>query len=61
MGLDPVNQDSIVRLAAHYAALKRELAVRHGNDRVAYTEAKTDFIRAIEAHATAGDCPAGSR
>ena len=30
--------------AAEYAALKRELAVRLGDDREAYTDAKTEFI-----------------
>jgi len=33
-------------LAAGYAALKRRLADRFGDDREAYTEAKGDFIRA---------------
>ena len=32
-------------VAAAYAALKRELAALYPNDRDAYTEAKTDFIR----------------
>lgn len=32
-------------LAAAYAALKRQLAARHRDDRDAYTEAKSDFIR----------------
>ena len=32
--------------AQRYAALKRELAARLGDDRDAYTEAKGDFIRA---------------
>jgi GrpB-like predicted nucleotidyltransferase (UPF0157 family) len=32
-------------LAGRYEELKRELAVRHRDDRLAYTEAKTDFIR----------------
>ncbi len=34
-------------LAAAYAALKRQLAVRHRDDRDAYTEAKSDFIRRV--------------
>ncbi|HEX7244873.1 MAG TPA: GrpB family protein [Solirubrobacterales bacterium] len=34
------------RLAADYAALKRDLAKRHRDDREAYTEAKSTFIRA---------------
>ncbi len=31
--------------ASAYASLKRDLAIRFGNDREAYTEAKADFIR----------------
>jgi GrpB-like predicted nucleotidyltransferase (UPF0157 family) len=31
--------------AAEYERLKRELAARHGSDRGAYTDAKTDFIK----------------
>jgi GrpB-like predicted nucleotidyltransferase (UPF0157 family) len=34
------------QLAADYAALKRELAERHREDREAYTDAKAGFIRA---------------
>ena len=34
-------------VAYEYVALKRELAVRHRNDRLAYTEAKTEFIDAV--------------
>jgi GrpB-like predicted nucleotidyltransferase (UPF0157 family) len=34
-------------VAAEYAALKRELAARFEHDRDAYTDAKSDFIRAI--------------
>jgi GrpB-like predicted nucleotidyltransferase (UPF0157 family) len=30
--------------AAEYARLKTELAARHRDDRLAYTDAKTDFI-----------------
>jgi len=30
-----------------YAALKRELAATHGDDRASYTEAKTAFIEAV--------------
>jgi len=37
--------------AAAYSALKRDLAARHGNDLVAYTEAKTPFIEACHAKA----------
>lgn len=33
--------------AAAYAELKRRLAGEHPNDRVAYTQAKTDFIRSV--------------
>ena len=33
--------------AAEYAAVKRELARRHANDRVAYTDAKSDFIARV--------------
>ena len=34
-------------VARAYVALKRELAARHRNDRLAYTEAKTEFIDAV--------------
>jgi GrpB-like predicted nucleotidyltransferase (UPF0157 family) len=34
------------RVAGRYTALKRELAERHRNDREAYTEAKSAFVRA---------------
>ncbi len=34
------------RLAMDYAALKRQLAARHCDDREAYTEAKSAFVRA---------------
>lgn len=40
-------------LAAEYAALKRRLAAQYGTDRVGYTEAKTDFIQAVEARGAA--------
>ena len=33
-------------VAREYVALKRELAARHRDDRSAYTEAKTEFIKA---------------
>ncbi|SRR5712691_11076806 len=33
--------------ARQYSELKRSLAARHGNDRGAYTEAKTDFVNRI--------------
>jgi GrpB-like predicted nucleotidyltransferase (UPF0157 family) len=36
-------------VAQQYGALKRTLADRFQNDRRAYSEAKTDFIRSIEA------------
>jgi GrpB-like predicted nucleotidyltransferase (UPF0157 family) len=35
------------QVAGRYASLKRELAERHRDDREAYTEAKSDFVRAI--------------
>jgi len=38
-------------LAADYAALKRRLAAQYGTDRIGYTEAKTEFIQAVEAKA----------
>jgi len=34
-------------LAAEYLELKRALALRHGRDRKAYTEAKGAFIRVV--------------
>jgi GrpB-like predicted nucleotidyltransferase (UPF0157 family) len=37
--------------AARYAALKRELAGRHGTDRDAYTDGKTAFVDAVLAKA----------
>ncbi len=43
--------------AREYAALKRELAERYRTDRVAYTDAKTEFIRGIEARAAAARSP----
>ena len=39
--------------AAAYGELKRELAATHPNDVHTYTEAKTAFIRSIEAQALA--------
>lgn len=33
--------------AARYATLKRELAERHGAERLAYTEAKSDFVESV--------------
>ena len=39
-------------VAAEYAALKRELASRLGDDREAYTEAKTEFILRVTELAT---------
>ena len=35
------------KLARRYAALKTELAVRHRNDRDAYTDAKSEFILSV--------------
>jgi GrpB-like predicted nucleotidyltransferase (UPF0157 family) len=40
--------------AAAYETLKRRLAVCHRFDRVAYTEAKTEFVRSIDARAAYG-------
>lgn len=40
-----------VQDAVHYERIKRELAGRHGNDRVAYTKGKTEFVAAIVAKA----------
>ncbi|WP_096671137.1 GrpB family protein [Polaromonas sp. AET17H-212] len=37
-------------LAARYAALKAELAVRHPTDREAYTNAKTAFVNSLPHH-----------
>ncbi len=34
-------------IAADYAALKRVLAARHGEDRDSYTDAKTSFVERI--------------
>ena len=42
---DRLRADPVVARA--YVALKRELAARHRNDRIAYTEAKTEFIDAV--------------
>jgi GrpB-like predicted nucleotidyltransferase (UPF0157 family) len=42
---DALRADS--RLAAEYARLKRELAARFGEDRVAYCDAKAPFVRAV--------------
>jgi amidohydrolase len=46
--------------ARAYEALKRELAERHGTDRVGYTDAKAHFVRECEAKARAerGGAPA---
>lgn len=40
--------------AARYAALKRELAARHREDREAYTEAKSAYVEAVLAIAHGG-------
>jgi GrpB-like predicted nucleotidyltransferase (UPF0157 family) len=37
--------------AQEYAQLKADLAATHANDRVAYTNGKTDFIQRITAQA----------
>jgi GrpB-like predicted nucleotidyltransferase (UPF0157 family) len=39
--------------AARYAALKREAAARHPQDRLCYIEAKEEYVRELEARATA--------
>ena len=36
-------------VAQEYAALKRDLAMRHGNDVESYADAKTGFIKAHSA------------
>jgi GrpB-like predicted nucleotidyltransferase (UPF0157 family) len=49
-------RDYLIRhpdVARDYAELKLRLSERHGQDRVAYTEAKSDFIVAITAKAKA--------
>ncbi len=38
-------------IAAEYASLKMRLSNTHQNDRIAYTQAKTDFIKRITAQA----------
>ncbi len=44
--------------AARYAALKRELAAQHRQDREAYTEAKAAYVAAVLASARGGSAPA---
>jgi GrpB-like predicted nucleotidyltransferase (UPF0157 family) len=44
-------------LAAQYVALKRTLAERYGNDREAYTDAKSEFIRRHEPKAPSDQAP----
>jgi GrpB-like predicted nucleotidyltransferase (UPF0157 family) len=44
-------------LARQYATLKRTLAERHGGDREAYTEAKTEFVRRYELPTTTPSSP----
>ena len=34
-------------IAADYAALKKELAAEHGNDRIGYTDAKDEFVSRV--------------
>lgn len=46
---DHLREDDAV--AAEYAALKRDLAARHGRDRDAYTDAKGDFVAEVLARA----------
>ncbi len=48
------------RTAREYADLKRDLASKHPNDRVAYTSGKTDFISRITTLAKASRCSAGA-
>ena len=45
------------QVAQEYEQLKRELAAGYGSDRVGYTEAKTSFIRSVEARARALTIP----
>lgn len=40
--------------AAEYAALKRGLAGEHGEDRIGYATAKTEFVQAVVRRALAG-------
>ena len=42
---DRLREDAALR--ERYAALKRELALRHAQDKAAYTEGKAPFIRAV--------------
>lgn len=42
---DALRSDAV--LAARYAALKATLALRHGADREAYTEAKSAFVQSV--------------
>ena len=43
------------KAAEEYARLKYDLSHRFGEDRVAYTDAKTDFISEVVRHATVDD------
>jgi len=45
------------QVAQEYEQLKRELAAKYGSDRAGYTEAKTSFIRSVEARARALTSP----
>ena len=47
--------------AAAYAALKRELAARHRDDREAYTDAKAPFIAQVLAADSLGEPPPAAR
>ena len=49
---DALRADAALR--DRYAALKHELASRHADDRAAYTEAKSEFVRAALAVARRG-------
>ncbi len=44
-------------VAREYADLKMRLSARHDRDRVAYTEAKTDFVTAVTARAKSQRAP----
>jgi GrpB-like predicted nucleotidyltransferase (UPF0157 family) len=49
---DTLRGDTALR--DRYAALKRDLADRHADDRNAYTDAKSEFVRAALAAARQG-------
>ncbi|MEX2720477.1 MAG: GrpB family protein [Candidatus Wukongarchaeota archaeon] len=43
------------KVAQEYYHLKKELAAKHGSDRDAYTDAKTSFIKSVEAKARSSE------